>query len=286
MDLHQARPGLDDLRAARAPGHPHLRHRLRLREPARHRPLLPHAVPRRGVPEDDGHGRVSLPRRQVPRGARGRRRAARARSLLAAAYRCGVPIFTSSPGDSSIGMNLAALQLEGSQAAHRPAARREPDGGHRLGREEDGGTQRRVHPRRRLAQELHPADRAADSGSARPGGERATTTSCKFTDARPDTGGLCGATPQEAMTWGKVDPEQAARHGDLLRRFDRVPAAADGLRPGHARAAQAAAPDGPARRFDEATREGLRGEPEEASQGIGQGIENGFHIEPRWHNLP
>src|SRR6266581_1602940 len=39
---------------------------------------------------------------------------ARGRSLLAAAYRCGVPIFTSSPGDSSIGMNLAALQLEGS----------------------------------------------------------------------------------------------------------------------------------------------------------------------------
>src|SRR5262249_47414925 len=36
------------------------------------------------------------------------------RSLLAAAYRAGVPIFTSSPGDSSIGMNLAALQLEGS----------------------------------------------------------------------------------------------------------------------------------------------------------------------------
>jgi deoxyhypusine synthase len=28
------------------------------------------------------------------------------------------------------------------------------------------------------------------------------------TDARPDTGGLSGATPQEAMTWGKVDPEQ------------------------------------------------------------------------------
>src|SRR5580693_5641098 len=38
----------------------------------------------------------------------------RGKSMLAAAYRCGVPIFTSSPGDSSIGMNLAALQLEGS----------------------------------------------------------------------------------------------------------------------------------------------------------------------------
>src|SRR5438046_3658317 len=37
------------------------------------------------------------------------------RSLLAASHRAGVPIFTSSPGDSSIGMNLAALQLEGSK---------------------------------------------------------------------------------------------------------------------------------------------------------------------------
>jgi deoxyhypusine synthase len=30
----------------------------------------------------------------------------------------------------------------------------------------------------------------------------------QFTDARPDTGGLSGATPGEAMTWGKVDPEK------------------------------------------------------------------------------
>src|SRR5260221_3648200 len=36
-------------------------------------------------------------------------------SFVAAAYRHAVPIFTSSPGDSSIGMNLAALQLEGSK---------------------------------------------------------------------------------------------------------------------------------------------------------------------------
>ena len=135
--MHQSRPGLDDLAAARAPGHPHLRHRLRLREPARHRPLLPHPVPRRGVPEDDGHGRVPPPGRQVPGRPRGRDRPHAARSLLAAAYRCGVPIFTSSPGDSSIGMNLAALQLEGSAAAHRPAARRQPDGRHRLRRQEE-----------------------------------------------------------------------------------------------------------------------------------------------------
>ena len=30
----------------------------------------------------------------------------------------------------------------------------------------------------------------------------------QFTDARPDTGGLSGATPGEAVTWGKIDPER------------------------------------------------------------------------------
>jgi deoxyhypusine synthase len=29
----------------------------------------------------------------------------------------------------------------------------------------------------------------------------------QFTDARPDTGGLSGATPSEAVSWGKVDPD-------------------------------------------------------------------------------
>jgi deoxyhypusine synthase len=30
----------------------------------------------------------------------------------------------------------------------------------------------------------------------------------QLTDARPDTGGLSGATPAEAVSWGKVDPQQ------------------------------------------------------------------------------
>jgi deoxyhypusine synthase len=30
----------------------------------------------------------------------------------------------------------------------------------------------------------------------------------QITDARPDTGGLSGATPHEAVSWGKVDPEK------------------------------------------------------------------------------
>jgi deoxyhypusine synthase len=28
----------------------------------------------------------------------------------------------------------------------------------------------------------------------------------QITDARPDTGGLSGATPHEAVSWGKIDP--------------------------------------------------------------------------------
>ncbi|MFW6079021.1 MAG: deoxyhypusine synthase family protein, partial [Gemmatimonadota bacterium] len=30
----------------------------------------------------------------------------------------------------------------------------------------------------------------------------------QITDARPDTGGLSGATPAEAVSWGKVDPDR------------------------------------------------------------------------------
>ena len=30
----------------------------------------------------------------------------------------------------------------------------------------------------------------------------------QFTDARPDTGGLSGATPSEAVSWGKIDPDK------------------------------------------------------------------------------
>ena len=61
----------------------------------------------------DGDRRVSPSRSAaismvVPRSWAGRRH-----SLLAAAFEADVPIYTSSPGDSSIGMNLAALSLQG-----------------------------------------------------------------------------------------------------------------------------------------------------------------------------
>src|SRR5207249_4386732 len=127
-------------------------------------------------------------------------------SFLAAAYRCAVPIFTSSPGDSSIGMNLAALQLEGSAL--------------------------RIDPLRDVNQSasiVYDAKKAGRSAVLILGGgspknfilqtepqiqevlglpESGHDYFLQVTDARPDTGGLSGATPQEAMTWGKVDPQQ------------------------------------------------------------------------------
>jgi deoxyhypusine synthase len=128
------------------------------------------------------------------------------RCLLVAAYRCGVPVFTSSPGDSSIGMNLAALQLEGSKLAIDPL--------------------RDVNQSAAIVYEAKKAGRSAVFilGGGSPKNfilqtepqiqevlgleESGHDYFLQVTDARPDTGGLSGATPQEAMTWGKVDPEQ------------------------------------------------------------------------------
>src|SRR5215471_3427754 len=53
---------------------------------------------------------------------RGRVLQLKGRSLLAAAYQHAVPVYTSSPGDSSIGMNLALLEFEGSSLRLDPLA--------------------------------------------------------------------------------------------------------------------------------------------------------------------
>ncbi len=47
--------------------------------------------------------------------ARERKLGLKETSVLSAAYRYGVPVFTSSPGDSSIGMNVAAMALRDSK---------------------------------------------------------------------------------------------------------------------------------------------------------------------------
>jgi len=53
----------------------------------------------------------------------------------------------------------------------------------------------------------------------------------QVTDARPDTGGLSGATPAEAVSWGKIDPDQLPDRRGLLCRFHHRPAPADRLHP-------------------------------------------------------
>src|SRR6516164_7771003 len=128
MDLHQSRPGLDDLQLRE---HQVIRiydivfdyenllgtdrfYRTLCRGEAFQRTMgtaeFHYLVGKYlAAREDQGKPGESAP------GARGKHR-----SLLAAAYRQAVPIFTSSPGDSSIGMNLAALQLEGSAPRIHP----------------------------------------------------------------------------------------------------------------------------------------------------------------------
>ena len=133
-------------------------------------------------------------------------------SLLATAYECGVPIYTSSPGDSSIGMNVAAMALEGSKLVIDPmldvnetaaivySARESgiPDVEGKSAALIIGGGS----PKNFLLQtqpQLHEVLGLE---------ERGHDYFIQVTDARPDTGGLSGATPNEAVSWGKVDPEE------------------------------------------------------------------------------
>src|SRR5262245_19768796 len=129
------------------------------------------------------------------------------RSLLAAAHELGVPIYTSSPGDSSIGMNVAAKALEGNRLSFDVSADvnetaaivwdAKASGGKSgvwiLG----GGSPKNflLQTEPQIQEVLGIAEKGHDYFLA-------------VTDARPDTGGLSGATPAEAVSWGKIDPDQ------------------------------------------------------------------------------
>src|SRR5579883_753229 len=127
--------------------------------------------------------------------------------LLASAYECGVPIYTSSPGDSSIGMNVAALSLEGSKLILDPAIDVNETAAIAYYAREAKGKSAAViigggSPKNFLLQtqpQLHEVLGLE---------ERGHDFFVQFTDARPDTGGLSGATPSEAVSWGKIDPEE------------------------------------------------------------------------------
>ena len=131
----------------------------------------------------------------------------RGKCFLAAAYRCGVPVFTSSPGDSSIGMNLAALGLEGCALRIDPLRDVNQSAAIVWDAKASGGTSSVFilgggSPKNFMLQtepQIQEVLGLAEAGH---------DYFLQFTDARPDTGGLSGATPSEAMTWGKVDPDK------------------------------------------------------------------------------
>jgi len=126
------------------------------------------------------------------------------KSLLAAAYRCGVPIYTSSPGDSSIGMNIAALQLEGCKVNINPFLDVNQTAAIVWNAKAEGGASGVfiLAAARRKTSCSRPSRKSRKCWSP---GSRPRLLPAMHR-RRPDTGGLSGATPSEAMTWGKVDP--------------------------------------------------------------------------------
>jgi len=129
------------------------------------------------------------------------------RSLIAAAHDFGVPIYTSSPGDSSIGMNVAAKALEGNKLqfdvnadVNETAAivwDAKVSGGKSAVWVLGGGSPKNfvLQTEPQIQEVLGISEKGHDYYVA-------------VTDARPDTGGLSGATPAEAVSWGKIDPDR------------------------------------------------------------------------------
>src|SRR5882672_7349291 len=125
--------------------------------------------------------------------------------VLTVAYRAGVPCYVSSPGDSSIGMNVAELAMRGvgpridvsrdvNETAGIVYAAKQKEGKSGVLMLGGGSPKNFVLQTEPQIQEiLGLTDRGHDYY-------------VQVTDARPDTGGLSGATPAEAVSWGKVDP--------------------------------------------------------------------------------
>ncbi|MER3522698.1 MAG: deoxyhypusine synthase [Ignavibacteria bacterium] len=128
-------------------------------------------------------------------------------SVLAAAFRCGVPVYTPSPGDSSIGMNIAEVALSGYCTRIDPLVDVNETAAIVLDAKRRGGKSGVLifgggSPKNFLLQTEPQIQEVLKIN------EKGHDFFIQITDARPDTGGLSGATPSEAVSWGKVDPDQ------------------------------------------------------------------------------
>ena len=134
-------------------------------------------------------------------------------NILAAAYRAGVPVFTSSPGDSTIGMNIAGLEVLSEKFKLRinPSIDVNESTSIILNAKvyEKGKTAVILvgggSPKNFMLQtepQIQEILRIQEVGQ---------DYFIQITDARVDTGGLSGATPKEAVTWGKIDPDEVEK---------------------------------------------------------------------------
>ncbi|MBA4158947.1 MAG: deoxyhypusine synthase [Gemmatimonadetes bacterium] len=129
------------------------------------------------------------------------------KSLLSVAYEHAVPIYTSSPGDSSIGMNVAAKSLQGNKLMFDVNADVNETAAIVLEAKRVGGKSAiwilGGGSPKNFALQTEPQIQEVMGID-----ERGHDYFLQITDARPDTGGLSGATPAEAVSWGKVDPDR------------------------------------------------------------------------------
>ena len=127
-------------------------------------------------------------------------------SVLATAYEYGIPIFTSSPGDSSIGMNVAAMSMRDSKLMF-DVNRDVNQTASIVYHAKSSGKKSSVFilgggsPKNFMLQTEPQIQEVMGIQ------EKGHDYFLQCTDARPDTGGLSGATPAEAVSWGKVDPD-------------------------------------------------------------------------------
>ena len=128
------------------------------------------------------------------------------RSVLSTAHELQVPIYTSSPGDSSIGMNVAEQALAGSKLRYDVSADVNETAAIVLEAKRTGGKSAAFivgggSPKNFLLQTEPQIQEVLGID------ERGHDYFLQMTDARPDSGGLSGATPNEAVSWGKIDPD-------------------------------------------------------------------------------
>lgn len=128
-------------------------------------------------------------------------------SILSAAYQAKIPVYTSSPGDSSIGMNVAAKALVGNKLQFDVLADVNETAAIVFDAKQKGGKSAVLifgggSPKNFMLQTEPQIQEVLGLE------EEGHDYFIQVTDARPDTGGLSGATPSEAVSWGKIDPNQ------------------------------------------------------------------------------